>query len=140
MRRKRLSIPAAILLASLILSAAIIYAARIIAEQGGAGYAPAGPASWGPAPLPLRTEVQVPGSPEAQPVLPSGIPVGPDTPLKVGATVLAPDQGRWWRAEVLALEEGGRVKVHYHGWPASWDTSLPRTQLRVDARKATDKD
>ena len=138
MRRKRLSIPAAILLASLILSAAIIYAARIIAEQGG-GYARVGPVSWGPSPVPLGTELLVPESPEARPVPPSGVPVGPDTPLKPGETVLAPDQGRWWRADVVALEDGGRVKVHFRGWAANWDQSFPRAQLQADVRKGTDK-
>jgi hypothetical protein len=135
MRRKRLSIPAAILLASLILSAAIIYAARIIAEPGGAGY----PSSWSPAPVPSRTPLELPPSPEARPVKPSGIPVGPDTPLKAGGTVLAPDQGLWWRAEVVGLEDGGRVRVHYRGWDARWDRSVPRAELQVDGA-AKEKD
>jgi hypothetical protein len=139
MRRKRLSIPSAILLASLILSAAIIYAAWMIAEQGGAGYA-GRRVAVSPVPVPVRTEVQVPASPEAQPVQPSGVAVGPDTPLKVGDIVLAPDQDRWWRADVLALEEGGRVRVHYRGWPSTWDRTIARAQLQVDVRGPRDKD
>jgi hypothetical protein len=133
MRRKRLSIPAAILLASLILSAAVIYGARLIAEQVGSGYAPAAPA-----PAPLRTTVELPAAPEAQSVAPSGITIGPTTPLKVGATVLAPDQGRWWRAEVVALEDGGRVRVHFRGWDPTWDRSVSRDQLQVDVRSRDD--
>src|SRR5262245_14273581 len=76
--------------------------------------------------------VEYPHSDEGKPVAPSGVRVGPDTPLKVGSRVLSFSQGRWWRAEVTALEPDGLVRLHFPGWDAKWDTVVPREELQVD--------
>src|SRR5947207_142192 len=45
-----------------------------------------------------------PVSPDAKPVRPTGIWVTPETPLEVGTRVLAKMYGRWWPAQVIAIE------------------------------------
>jgi hypothetical protein len=74
---------------------------------------------------------ETPKSSEGFPVEPSGITVEPETPLEVGSIVLAFSQGRWWRAEVVALEENEMVRIHFPGWDAKWDVSVPRGELQV---------
>jgi hypothetical protein len=64
---------------------------------------------------------------------PSGDPVGPDTPLEAGSRVLARWQGYWFPAEVVALEAGGLVRIHYTGWGDEWDEAVPRDTLRLEA-------
>ena len=76
--------------------------------------------------------VEFPQSDEGRPVEPTDIPVGPETPLEVGSTVLSYSQGRWWRAEVIGLEPGDRVRLHFPGWDAKWDVTVPREELQVD--------
>ena len=75
---------------------------------------------------------EAPQSAEGHPVEPSDIPVGPETPLEVGSTVLAYSQGRWWRAEVIGLEGEDQVTIHFPGWDAKWDVTVPREELQVD--------
>jgi hypothetical protein len=81
---------------------------------------------------PVAPQVEYPQTDEGRPVPPSNVPVGPETPLKVGSRVLAFSQGRWWRADVIGLEPGDRVKLHFPGWDAKWDTVVPRAELQVD--------
>lgn len=81
-----------------------------------------------PATVPMFEE---PAGPEGTPVEPSGIAVEPETPLDVGSVVLSFTQGRWWRAEVVALEENEMVRIHFPGWDAKWDASVPRGELQV---------
>lgn len=70
--------------------------------------------------------------PEQKPVSPSGVAVGPDTPLEQGSRVLAYSQGYWWRARVVAIEDGEMVRVDFPGWDPSWQVRVPRSQLQVD--------
>jgi hypothetical protein len=109
-----------VVLASVILASAIVYASRKIAGAI------------------ARQSAGMPQSAAGLPAEPSGIPVEPETPLEVGATVLAFSQGRWWRAEVIALEGGERVRIHYPGWDPTWDESVPRSELQVDLGGAAD--
>ncbi|MCI0464571.1 MAG: hypothetical protein L0Z62_47175 [Gemmataceae bacterium] len=119
-----ISLPEAILLASVVLGAALVLSAWILARRPERHEAPLGS-------LPLSGLPPLPA--EAFPVEPSGIPVGPDTRLEVGSTVLAEWYGSWWRAEVVALEPGERVRVRYRGWEGVWeDESLPRAALQMD--------
>lgn len=74
---------------------------------------------------------ELPSSEEGHPVEPSGIPMQPETPLEVGAIVLAFSHDRWWRAEVIGIEEGDMVRIHYPGWESHWDASVPKTELQV---------
>ena len=76
--------------------------------------------------------VELPLSEEGRPVEPSDIPVTPHTPLEVGSTVLSFSQGRWWRAVVIALEPDDQVRIHFPGWDAKWDVTVPRDELQVD--------
>jgi hypothetical protein len=128
-----IALPIAVILASIILAAAIIYSARTIATAiaqqptgGRAGSA-----------LPFSPN-QVPHSAAGFPVEASGIPVEPETHLEVGSTVLAFSQGRWWRAEVTALDGEEHVRLHYPGWDSFWDESRPRSELQVDLGGGTD--
>jgi hypothetical protein len=72
-----------------------------------------------------------PQGPEGFPVEPSGVHLEPETPLEIGATVLSFSQGRWWRAEVVALE-GDEVRIHFPGWDSKWDVTVPKTELQAD--------
>ena len=88
----------------------------------------AAPQSQEPAPATL---FEAPKGSEGFPVEPSGIAVEPETPLEVGSIVLSYSQGRWWRAEVVAIEENDMVRVHFPGWDEKWDVSVPRGELQV---------
>jgi len=120
-------LPIALIIASVILASAIVYAARTIAsaiarqppKERANGFF-----SFSP--------VQAPQSPAGFPVEPSGVPVELETHLEVGSTVLAFSHGRWWRAEVTALEGEEHVRIHYPGWDPIWDASMPRGALQVD--------
>jgi hypothetical protein len=81
-----------------------------------------------PVPAPM---FETPSGPEGAPVEPSGIAIEPETPLDVGSVVLSFTQGRWWRAEVVALEDNDMVRIHFPGWDAKWDASVPRGELQV---------
>ncbi|MBI3824137.1 MAG: hypothetical protein HY289_15825 [Planctomycetes bacterium] len=87
------------------------------------------PAAAPPADMPM---FESPQSSEGFPVEPSGIHLEPEMPLEVGSTVLSYSQGRWWRAEVVALEENDGVRIHFPGWDAKWDLTVPKTELQVD--------
>jgi hypothetical protein len=108
------TLPFAVLLGSVIVAASIVYAARTIARA----------ISW--------QSVRMPQSAAGYSVDPSGIPVEPETHLERGSTVLAFSHGRWWRAEVIALEGDEWVRVHYPGWDRAWDTSVRRSELQMD--------
>jgi hypothetical protein len=69
---------------------------------------------------------------EGFPVERTGMPVPPEMPLEPGAPLLAYSQGRWWRAAVVSVEEGGDVVVTYPGWDPKWMARLPRKLLQVD--------
>jgi hypothetical protein len=75
--------------------------------------------------------VEYPEPDSGSPVGPSGVPVGPKTPLKVGSRVLSFWGGSWWRAEVIAIKKS-TVRIHYTGWDSSWDTDVRRKSLQVD--------
>ena len=74
---------------------------------------------------------EMPSGSEGHPVEPSGIAVEPETPLEVGSIVLSFSQGRWWRAEVVELEDNEMVRIHFPGWDEKWDVSVPRGELQV---------
>jgi hypothetical protein len=122
-----IDLPLATVIASAILASAIIYAARTIASA----IERSSPNGIGNRRVPLSVQ-QVPHSSAGFPVEPSGIPIDPETRLEVGSTVLAFSQGRWWRAEVIALEGEEHVRLHFPGWDSIWDESSPRTALQVD--------
>ena len=128
-----ISLPFAVILASVILASAILYAARMIASTV-AQPPPSGRDNGYVAISPNR----VPHSAAGFPVEPSGIPVELQTPLEAGSTVLAFSQGRWWRAEVIALEDEEHVRLHYPGWDRAWDETKPRIELQVDLGVGTE--
>ncbi len=85
---------------------------------------------------------ETPSGSEGTPVEPSGIAIEPETPLDVGSVVLSYSQGRWWRAEVVALEENEMVRIHFPGWDAKGDVNVPRGELQVylgDSLKSDDR-
>lgn len=122
-----ITLPASIIVASVILALAILAAARMMAK---APRPQAGPSSSVAGFVPPT--MHMPMSEEGFPVEPSGIPVQPETRLEVGSTVLAFSQDRWWRAEVVALVGRDMVRIHYPGWEAEWDETVPRGELQVD--------
>ena len=75
--------------------------------------------------------LEYPESTEGIPVEPSGIAIEPETQLEAGSIVLSYSQGRWWRAEVVALEGEDDVLIHFPGWDAKWDVTVPRGELQV---------
>jgi len=131
-----ITVPTSILLASLIIAAAVVYAARIIAKpptghQTIAAGAATGNALMNPLGFPMPL-MESPLSAAGFPVEPSGIQVQPETRLEVGSSVLGYSQGRWWRADVIALESGDRVRIRYPGWDSKWDETVPRSNPQVD--------
>jgi len=80
--------------------------------------------------MPTQPLFESPQGEEGFPVEPSGIHMEPETPLEAGAMVLAFSQGRWWRAEVVAVEDD-MVTLHYPGWDSKWDVTVPKTDLQV---------
>jgi hypothetical protein len=122
-----LALPLAIVIASVILASAIIYSARTVASS--IAQQPPGGRADSAFPFPPN---QVPHSSAGFPVEASGITVEPETHLEVGSTVLAFSQGRWWRAEVTALDGEEHVRLHYPGWDSFWDERKPRMELQVD--------
>ena len=74
---------------------------------------------------------EFPQSDAGTPVEPSGIAIEPENYLEVGSVVLSYSQGRWWRAEVIALEGEEDVTIHYPGWDSKWDVTVPRGELQV---------
>jgi hypothetical protein len=80
-----------------------------------------------------QQQASYPESPEGKPVAPTGIWVQPDTPLEPGSRVLAHSRGQWWRARVIALEDGDRVRLNFLGWDPNWEESHRRSQLQLDA-------
>lgn len=71
--------------------------------------------------------------PTGVPVAPTGVWVKPDTLLEPGSRILAFSQGQWWRARVIALEDGNeRVRINFVGWDPRWEESHRRSQLQLD--------
>ena len=62
---------------------------------------------------------------------PSEIVVKADTKLKPGDPVQVEWKKQWWLGSVVALQDDGKVKVHYFGWPFSWDEVVERSRLRL---------
>jgi hypothetical protein len=93
------ALPFAVMLASVIVASGIVYAARTLAS------AIAGE----------RRSLAAPLSAAGFPVDRTGIPVNPETRLEPGSAVLAFSHGRWWRAEVTALEGEDLARIHYAG-------------------------
>jgi hypothetical protein len=111
-----LALPEAIVVASVILSGALVYSATVVARRLPSG----------------QRQPVLPLSPHGYPVEPTGIKLGPEPPIEVGARVLAFSQGQWWRARVIAIESDDVVRVHFPGWDATWDENLSLDQLEVD--------
>lgn len=78
---------------------------------------------------------EYPTSAEGVPVDPSGVAVTADTPLRPNSTVFAFSQGRWWRANVVAVR-GELVTISYPGWDSKWDESVARNKLQVDTERS----
>ncbi len=127
-----ISLAEAIVLAAVIFAVAAVIVAWILASnrQNTSG-AQGTNQPWNPLGL-LSPTVEFPQSKAGHPVEPTDIPVSSDTPLRIGSTVLSYSQGRWWRAEVLRLGPGDLVQIHFPGWDAKWDTTIPRDELQVD--------
>ena len=39
-------------------------------------------------------------------------------------------QGKWWPAEIMAVEAGDRYKIHYDGYGANWDETVGTDRLK----------
>jgi hypothetical protein len=50
--------------------------------------------------------------------------------------VLAFEQDRWWRAEVVELQPGDMVRIHFPGWDPRWDRSVAKNELQLDTERA----
>jgi hypothetical protein len=73
-------------------------------------------------------------------VEPRLVPADSTTRLKIGSAVACQSGGLgWWSAEVIGFETDGRVKVRFPGWDDSWDVTVPREGLRVEARGSSRK-
>jgi hypothetical protein len=84
--------------------------------------------------------IEFPQNESGAPLEPTGISLESDSPLEIGDTVLAYSQGRWWRAEVVDVGEDEQVTIHFPGWDAKWDVTVPKTELQVDLRDSLELD
>jgi hypothetical protein len=123
-----LNLPEAVLHAGILIAAAIVVAAVIAAKILAK---PLRSSRLSQAAAAFPSAVDLPQSEEGRPVEPSEVPVDSEARLEVGSTVLAFGQGRWWRVEVIGLEPGGRVRIHFPGW----DAVVPREALQVDLHR-----
>lgn len=64
-------------------------------------------------------------------VEPTGQTVGADTKLLTGMLVLVEYNQTWYAADVLAVNADGTVRIHYRGWEATWDETVPRSRLQL---------
>jgi DNA-directed RNA polymerase subunit RPC12/RpoP len=48
----------------------------------------------------------------------------------VGSRVVVQWGGRWWAAEVVAVEGRERWRIHYLGWSSSWDEVVGPERIR----------
>jgi hypothetical protein len=88
--------------------------------------------TWGLEDFPrLYSAVEYPHSTDGNPVEPSGLPLDPSAPLKVGSRVLAYEQNRWWRAEVVEMQ-GDTARIHFPGWDPHWDKNVPTSELQME--------
>jgi hypothetical protein len=76
--------------------------------------------------------VEYPLSKEGFPVEPSGVPIEPGAALEVGSKVLAYEEDRWWRAEVVEVQPDDMVRIHFPGWDPRWDKSVAKNALQRD--------
>jgi hypothetical protein len=86
----------------------------------------------------LLSTVESPLSEDGCPVEPSGVLIEADTVLEVGSRVLAYDQDRWWRAEVVEVLPGDTVRIRFPGWDSTWDKTVVRSELQLDTRSRRD--
>ncbi len=120
-------LPLAVIFAGVTVASAIIYAARAIANAIARQ-----PPNLAANDFFSQLPEAAPRSRAGLPVEPSGVPVEIETHLEVGSTVLAFSHGRWWKAEVTALEGEDHVRIRYPGWGPIWDTTMQRSALQVD--------
>lgn len=64
-------------------------------------------------------------------VLPSGKLVQAASNLTAGDRVLVEQGGAWWRGRVKRVAADGNVAIHYVGWEASYDESVPVSRLQL---------
>lgn len=63
-----------------------------------------------------------------------GSQVAAETPLEVNDRVLSKWGGSWYKATVVEVLADGKVKIHYLGYDAAFDTVVPRANLRIEAQ------
>ena len=70
--------------------------------------------------------------PELRPASPSGVAVDQHTNLEPGSSVLVHSNEHWWRARIIAIEDGEMVRVGLRYWDPSVQLRVPRSQLQMD--------
>lgn len=65
----------------------------------------------------------------------TGQPVTAESELGPGTKLEAEWARRWLPVEVLAVEAGGKVRIHWVGYSNSFDESVPRSRLRFPPEK-----
>lgn len=88
-----------------------------------------------------RTDGAKTGS-ESKPAASASAEETPAGSWKVGDKVDVNWNKAWWQGKVLSIS-GSDYKVHYIGWAASWDETVPASRLRAptaDAKKGTAKE
>ena len=77
--------------------------------------APATPVTYdGPAPVPS-----------------SDLPVTEDTDVGPGDVVQVEWSGRWYPADVLGVEENGRLRIHFRGFSEQWDDAVHHSRVQL---------
>lgn len=81
------------------------------------------------------TEVNLQPKDQLRPLLPTWNPPPTRPPqeddLKAGVRLRCKFEDRWWAATVRSMEEDGRVRVGYDGWPSRHDEVVPPTSDRL---------
>lgn len=66
-------------------------------------------------------------------------PVTEDTLIEAGDVVQVEWSGQWYPADVLGVEEDGRLRIHFRGYSDRWDTTVHRGRVQLPGPEYVDE-
>ena len=62
-----------------------------------------------------------------------------DTLIEAGDVVQVEWSGQWYPADVLGVEEDGRLRIHFRGYSDRWDTTAHRGRVQLSGPEYVDE-